>query len=98
MEKPKFITRLEENDPALLERVQALREFTERDGALPARIKTLMSMLCDAVLGHGDGVSSLAAKARAQGATEEEIAETVRIAFLFAGLPGLVNGTFAYPK
>jgi alkylhydroperoxidase/carboxymuconolactone decarboxylase family protein YurZ len=57
-----------------------------------------MSMLADAILGHGDGVRAIAARARAQGASEEEIAETVRMAFLTAGMPGLVTGTNAFAR
>ena len=55
-----------------------------------------MSMLGDAILGHPEGVKAIAEMARAQGATEQEIAETVRVAFLCAGMPGLVTGTYAF--
>ncbi len=96
MEKPFFVEALEKNDPALLKQMQQLQEFAGREGALPARIKTLMSMLGDAILGHADGVKAIAARARAQGATEPEIAETVRMAFQIAGMPGLVTGTHAF--
>ena len=98
MEKPFFVEVLEKNDPSLLAQMQSLQEFAGKDGALPAKIKTLMSMLGDAILGHADGVRAIAARARAQGASEEEIAETVRMAFLFAGMPGLVTGTHAFQK
>jgi alkylhydroperoxidase/carboxymuconolactone decarboxylase family protein YurZ len=98
MEKPFFVETLEKCDPELLKHMTALRNFTDKDGALPAKIKTLMSMLGDAILGHGDGVKAIAQRARAQGATEQEIAETVRVAFLCAGVPGLVTGTHAFRK
>ena len=55
-------------------------------------------MLGDAILGHPEGVRAIADRARAQGATEQEIAETVRMAFLCAGMPGLVTGTYAFRK
>jgi len=98
IEKPFFVKILEENDTDLLEQMNALRQFAQKDGALPARIKTLMSMLADAILGHSDGVKAIAARARAQGASEAEIAETVRMAFLCGGLPGLVTATYAFRK
>ena len=98
MDKPFFVEALERNDPSLLAQMQSLQEFAGKDGALPAKIKTLMSMLGDAILGHADGVRAIAARARAQGASEEEIAETVRMAFLCAGMPGLVTGTHAFQK
>jgi len=76
----------------------SLQDFVSKDGALPAKIKTLMSMLGDAILGHAEGVKAIAERARAQGATEAEIAETVRMAFCCAGMPGLVTGTSAFRK
>lgn len=96
MEKPFFVEALEKNDPELLEHMNSLQEFAGTEGALPAKIKTLMSMFGDAILGHPAGVQALAERARAQGATEEEIAETVRMAFFCGGMPGLVTGTRAF--
>ena len=98
MEKPFFVEVLEKHDPDLLKQMNALHEFAGKEGALPAKIKTLMSMLADAILGHGDGVKAIAQRARAQGATDQEIAETVRMAFLCGGMPGLVTGTYAFRK
>ena len=98
MEKPFFVESLEHADPELLERMNSLQEFAGKDGALPAKVKTLMSMLADAILGHPQGVKAIAERARAQGAAEQEIAETVRMAFLCAGMPGLVTGTYAFLK
>jgi len=96
MGKPFFVEALEKHDPDMLRHMQQVQEFAGQDGALPARIKTLMSMLGDAILAHPDGVKAIAARARAQGASEQEIAETVRMAFVIAGMPGLVTGTYAF--
>jgi alkylhydroperoxidase/carboxymuconolactone decarboxylase family protein YurZ len=98
MDKPFFVEALEKNDPQLLRQMTSLQDFVSKDGALPAKIKTLMSMLGDAILGHPEGVKAIAERARAQGATEAEIAETVRMAFFCAGMPGLVTGTCAFRK
>jgi len=98
MDKPFFVEALEKNDPQLLRQMNSLQDFVSKEGALPAKIKTLMSMLGDAILGHPEGVKAIAERARAQGATEAEITETVRIAFFCAGMPGLVTGTFAFRK
>ena len=98
MDKPFFVEALEKNDPQLLRQMTSLQDFVSKDGALPAKIKTLMSMLGDAILGHPEGVKAIAERARAQGATEAEIAETVRMAFFCAGMPGLVTGTYAFQK
>ena len=98
MQKPFFVEALERSDPEMLAHMNSMQEFVGRDGALPAKVKTLMAMLGDAILGHAEGVKAIAERARAQGATEEEIAETVRMAFSCAGMPGLVTGTYAFRK
>ena len=98
MEKPFFVEALERNDRELLSQMNSLQDFVNKEGALPARIKTLMSMLADAILGHAEGVKAIAERARSQGATEEEISETVRMAFFCAGMPGLVTGTYAFRR
>ena len=91
-------TTLAENAPDLLELVNGARDSVLTDGALSLKVKTLMTMLCDALLAHPDGVANIANRARAAGATEEEIAETVAVAFLFGGMPALVTGTNAFRK
>ena len=87
---------LQKAAPALLEDVAAVRESVMRDGALSMKVKTLMTMLCDALLAHSDGVAIIANRARAAGASEDEIAETVGVAFLMGGVPALVTGTYAF--
>jgi len=98
MGKPFFVEALEKNDPQLLRQMTSFQDFVSKDGALPAKIKILMSMLGDAILGHPEGVKAIAERARGQGATEAEIAETVRMAFFCAGMPGLVTGTYAFQR
>ena len=84
--------------PDILKIADDTREAILPDGALSNKTKTLMTMLCDALLGHGGGVSTIANRARAAGASEEEIAETVGVAFLMGGLPALVTGANAFKK
>ncbi len=91
-------TMLEQSAPDLLKDVASFRESVLADGALSLKVKTLMTMLCDALLGHHDGVTAIANRARAAGASEEEIAETVGVAFLFGGMPALVTGANAFRK
>ena len=91
-------TLLEQSAPDLLKEVGSVRESVLADGALSLKVKTLMTMLCDALLGHHDGVTAIANRARAAGASEEEIAETVAVAFLFGGMPALVTGANAFRK
>ena len=89
---------LQKNAPDLLKVVSGARESVLADGALSLKVKTLMTMLCDALLSHPDGVANIANRARAAGATEEEIAETVGVAFLFGGMPALVTGAKAFKR
>ena len=94
--QPPYMVALQKNDPKLGELLTTSRELIITDGALSAKVKTLMMMLCDALLGHEGGVGVIADRARGMGASEEEIAETVRVAFLMGGLPALVTGCNAF--
>ncbi|MFC1897300.1 carboxymuconolactone decarboxylase family protein [Chloroflexota bacterium] len=85
-----------EHSPEVLKHVTGLREAAMTDGALSIKTKTLMTMLCDALLAHPDGVANIAKRARSLGASDAEIAETLGIAFLMGGLPGLVTGANAF--
>ena len=87
---------LKDNAPQLAEVVTVLRDHVLVDGALPLKVKVLMTMLCDALLAHPEGVANIANRARAVGATEAEIAETVGVAFVMGGTPALVTGCNAF--
>ena len=89
---------LQKDAPELFKLVSGARESVLTDGALSLKVKTLMTMLRDALLAHPDGVANIANRARAAGATEEEIAETVGVAFLFGGMPALVTGANAFKR
>jgi alkylhydroperoxidase/carboxymuconolactone decarboxylase family protein YurZ len=85
-----------DNIPGLMQTIGTLRQDTSADGALPAKTKTLMMMLGDALLGHAEGVANIARGARAAGATEDEIKETVAVAFMMGGLPALITASNAF--
>lgn len=87
---------LSQNMPELMEQIGTIRQETGSDGALPAKFKTLMMMLGDALLGHAEGVANIARGARVAGVTEEEIKETVAIAFMMGGLPALITASNAF--
>ena len=89
---------LKSGAPNILKVSEDARGSILSDGALNNKTKTLMTMLCDALLGHDSGVATIANRARAAGASEEEIAETVGVAFLMGGLPALVTGANAFKK
>lgn len=96
MERPEFIERLESHDPDFVDQVRGLSNMLMTDGALSAKVKTLMTLLAEALLKREEGVKLIAAVARNVGATEAEINETVRLAFLLGGLSALAVGTSAY--
>jgi alkylhydroperoxidase/carboxymuconolactone decarboxylase family protein YurZ len=73
-------------DPKLFENLKATEELVYADGALPRKIKLLIAMSFDAAHGAIGGVSSLAAQAVKAGATKEEIAEALRVAYLLSGV------------
>ena len=88
---------IEEASPQLFKDVTTLRDNVLTDGALSMKVKVLMTMLCDALLAHDHGVENIANRARAIGATEDEIAETIG-AFVMGGTPALVTGSNAFKK
>lgn len=73
-------------DPALAERIASGEDFVFADGALPRKTKILMAMAFDAAHGAMGGVRSLAAHAMEAGASKEEIAEALRVAWLLSGI------------
>jgi len=91
-----FMDELRKRDPEFFELVTAVSAKAREAGALDAKTKTLITLALDAAGSHPEGVRSLAARARAMGAREEEIIETIRLAFLVGGIPGLVAGLAAF--
>ena len=89
-------TILAEYAPDLFKQVNGFQETVLVEGALSIKTKTLMMMLCDALLAHSDGVANIAKRARDLGASNAEIAETLAVAFMMGGLPGLVTGANAF--
>ncbi len=90
-----FMEELNKHDPEFFKLVSALANKTREAGALDQKTKTLITLALDAVGGHPEGVRNLAARARSLGATKEEIIETIRLAFLVSGIPGLIAGLAA---
>ena len=93
---PPWIQPLYQRDPKFVESYMAQREHVLRDGAIPAKYKHLMTMMVDALQTHPDGVTTIANRARAAGATEAEIQEAVEVVYLFGGTPALVTAMNAF--
>ncbi|MEM2896018.1 MAG: carboxymuconolactone decarboxylase family protein [Candidatus Bathyarchaeia archaeon] len=73
-------------DPELLSLVENTRDFALTEGALPRKVKLLIAMALDASQGAVEGVKTLAQKAMQTGATKQEIAEALRIAYYICGV------------
>ena len=93
---PPWIQPLQQRDPQFVEWYMSQREHILRDGATPAKYKHLMTMIVDALTTHPDGVTTIANRARAAGASEAEIQEAVEVTYLFGGTPALVTAMNAF--
>jgi len=87
------LSTLNKIDPAMMKRLEELDEFIYGSGSLPRKIKLLIAMAFDAAHGAENGVRSLAAAAMQEGATTEEIAEVLRVAYHLSGVGVLYMGS-----
>ena len=90
-----FMDNLKIHDPQFFETVSKVMSQAEGPGALDAKTKALMIVALDSAGGSPQGAKHAAARARSLGATKAEITEAVRLAFVVAGVPGLVAGLAA---
>ena len=95
---PPFAEVLRDIDPELFRIVSQNMDLATAQGELDPKTKTLISMALDAFAGAGEGVKSLAQAARSMGATEGEIKETLRIAYMIAANKTLIAGLSAFEK
>ena len=77
---------IKELDIELFQNVNTTAEMAMKEGALSIKHKLLMAMALDAAHGTVDGVRSLAAAAKANGASREEIMESIRVAGYISGV------------
>lgn len=95
-QKPWYMEAMEKRDPEFAQMLGSLMAKVSGPGALDAKTKTLITLALDAAGYHKDGVVALAKRARAQGASDAEIWETIRLAYLVGGFPGLTTGLAAF--
>jgi len=93
---PEWIQKLQQNAPQFADMYLSQREHILKDGAIPAKYKILMTMIVDAIMAHSEGCAAIANRARAEGASEEEVKEAVEVAYLFGGTPALVTAMNAF--
>jgi alkylhydroperoxidase/carboxymuconolactone decarboxylase family protein YurZ len=80
------LSTLEKLDPRMMVHLRDTNELIYAQGALPKKFKLLMAMAFDAAHGADQGVRALAASALQEGATREEVAEALRVAYHLAGV------------
>ena len=73
-------------DPKMVEHMKMTDDWVFADGALSGKVKLLMAMAFDAAQGAIGGVRALAQRAMNAGATKEEIAEALRVAYVMNGV------------
>jgi len=81
-------------DPEFMRHLEATHALVYADGALPRKVKLLVAMAFDAAHGAVGGVRALAEQAMKAGATKEEIAEVLRVAFHLCGVGSLYAASF----
>ena len=82
-------------DPELMAHLQTTEPLIFADGALPKQFKLLVAMAFDAAAGAEGGVRALANAALREGATMEQIAETLRVAYHLTGVGTLYTASRA---
>lgn len=95
-QKPWFVECLAKNDPEMAQALERVIELAMGPGVLDLKTKLFIVLALDAFKGAERGVAAVAEQARRAGATEEEIKEVLRIAYLIASMDCLRAGSQAY--
>ena len=77
---------IKEHDNEFFNNVENSKTMALEDGTLAKKYKLLIALALDASHGTVNGVRSLAMQALANGATKEEIMESIRVANFISGV------------
>jgi alkylhydroperoxidase/carboxymuconolactone decarboxylase family protein YurZ len=77
---------IKDADAALYEQMTNVRELAFQEGTLSAKHRLLIALAIDVAEHSESGVRSLAQQALAAGATQAEIMEILRVAYLLCGI------------
>jgi len=83
---PWFVENYKQYDPEYQALVKQVVAGAMDEGPLDDKTRFLIALALDVYKGAGDGVKTLAKQARDAGATVEEIAHAIRIAYFVAGM------------
>ena len=95
---PGFVNEYDNIDRVLFEQAKKVIEMAMAPGALDAKTKVLIVLALDTLKGASEGVKVLAAQARELGATDQELEETIRLAYFVAGMDPLKTGLNAFQQ
>jgi alkylhydroperoxidase/carboxymuconolactone decarboxylase family protein YurZ len=84
---------LKKIDPRMKDHLEDMSELIYGAGALPKKFKLLVALAFDAAHGADMGVRALARAALCEGATQEEIAEVLRVAYHLSGVGTLYTAS-----
>lgn len=87
------LSTIEKLDPRLMDHLKKANGLIYSEGALPKKYKLIMAMAFDAAQGAEGGVRALAQAAMKEGATAEEIAEAIRVAYHLSGVGALYTAS-----
>ena len=93
---PPFLAELATHRPEFVALAAEIRERAYyTPGALDAKTKLLIALALDIAAGAEEGVKTLAARARAAGATQDEILDVLQVCYSVGGLQRLSSGAKA---
>lgn len=92
---PEFIQKLKKADPELYKNIAQNFDLSMEPGALDIKTKFLILLAVDTIAGSS-GVAGISERLRAMGASEKEIKEALRIAYLVAGNKAIFTGMAAF--
>lgn len=98
MALPPFIQPLEEYDPEFAQEIEKILTLSLKENSLDPKTRVLIALALDAACGATEGVASLAKQARALGVSEQEIADTLRLAYFVTSIPTLKTSFAAFTK
>ena len=86
---PEIMNMMGEMNPEMFEHYKKCDDGIQEDGALPAKVKVLMSLAVMASQRCEPCCESQMRSALSHGATKEEIMETLNVIFITSGAPGV---------
>lgn len=98
MALPPFLRTLEDYDPTFAQEIEKVVSLSFQESALDERTRTLIALALDATLGASEGVATLASQARKLGVSDQEIADTLRLAYFTSGCSVLKTSFAAFEK